>query len=137
MYLIIFLFSFQNPGGKATVHYIDYGNRETLPTLRLASLPAAYVSERPFATEYILPFVVLPKDEEYNALAIKYLKEDTAVSKVYLNVEYKPAGSPPAASLHSDKTSDSDILKNLIKEGLFIVETVKGRRNNKLVFIYY
>ncbi|CAH1187308.1 unnamed protein product [Phyllotreta striolata] len=123
-------------GGKATVHYIDYGNRETLPATRLASLPAAYVSDRPFATEYTLPFIVLPKDEEYSSMAIKYLKEDTAVSKLYLNVEYRPAGSPAAASLHTDKTSESDILKNLIKEGLLIVESVKGRRQNKLLESY-
>ncbi|XP_056643670.1 staphylococcal nuclease domain-containing protein 1 [Diorhabda sublineata] len=123
-------------GGKATVHYIDYGNKEILPTTRLASLPAAYISEKSFATEYVLPFVVLPKDEEFASTAIKYLKEDTAVSKLYLNVEYRQPGSPPAASLHSDKTSDSDIVKNLIKEGLLIVENVKGRRHNKLLESY-
>ncbi|XP_028130612.1 staphylococcal nuclease domain-containing protein 1 [Diabrotica virgifera virgifera] len=123
-------------GGKASVHYIDYGNKETLPTTRLASLPAAYVSERPFATEYVLPFIVLPKDEEFSSLAIKYLKEDTAVSKLYMNVEYRQPGSPAAASLHSDKTSDADIVKNLVKEGLLIVDNIKGRRNNKLLESY-
>ncbi|KAJ8938451.1 hypothetical protein NQ314_011487 [Rhamnusium bicolor] len=104
-------------GGNATVHYIDYGNKETLPTTRLASLPAAYASEKPFATEYILPYVSLPKDEEYAALAIKYLKEDTAVSKLLMNVEYRNPGSPQAASLYSEKTSEGDIIKNLITEG--------------------
>ncbi|KAG5893662.1 hypothetical protein JTB14_028816 [Gonioctena quinquepunctata] len=96
-------------GGKASVHYIDYGNKETLPTARLASLPAAYIGEKPFATEYIMPYVTLPKDEEFSSLAIKYLKEDTAVSKLYLNVEYRVPGSAPAASLHSDKTEGGKI----------------------------
>ncbi|XP_074027844.1 staphylococcal nuclease domain-containing protein 1 isoform X2 [Leptinotarsa decemlineata] len=122
-------------GGNATVHYIDYGNKETLPSIRLASLPAAYVSDKPFATEYIMPYVTLPKDEEYASLAIKYLKEDTAVSKLYLNLEYRVPGAPSAASLHFDKTSDADIIKNLIKEGLLIVD-VKGRRQNKLLESY-
>lgn len=123
-------------GGKATVQYIDYGNKETLPTTRLASLPAAYASDRAFATEYMLPWVFLPKDEEFGSVALKYLKEDTAVNKLLLNVEYRVPGSPPAASLHTDKTSDSDIVKNLVREGLLIVD-VKGRRQNKLVSKLY
>lgn len=119
-------------GGNVSVHYIDYGNKETLPSTRLASLPANYASEKPFATEYAMPFVILPKDEEFSALALKYFREDTTDSKLLLNVEYRNPGSPSAATLHTDKTSDSDIIKNLIKEGLLIVD-VKARRNHKLV----
>ena len=120
-------------GGKATVHYFDYGNRETLPTTRLATLPAAYVGEKPYATEYVLPYVSLPKDDEFSAMAIKYLREDTAVSKLLLNVEYRVQGTPPAASLHVDSTSEGDIVMNLITEGLLLVENRKERRQNKLV----
>ncbi|RZC41141.1 staphylococcal nuclease domain-containing protein 1, partial [Asbolus verrucosus] len=123
-------------GGKATVHYIDYGNRETLPTTRLASLPAAYASEQPYATEYVLPYVNLPKDEEFSAMAIKYLREDTAVSKLLLNVEYRVQGSPPAASLHVDSTPQGDIIMNLISDGLLLVENKKERRQNKLLAAY-
>lgn len=120
-------------GGNATVRYIDYGNRETLPVVRLASLPAAYASEKPFATEFSLPYVSLPRDEDFAAQALKYLREDTAVNKLLLNVEYTTHGSPSAASLHVDNTGDGDIIKNLIRDGLLIVENVKGRRQNKLV----
>jgi staphylococcal nuclease domain-containing protein 1 len=123
-------------GGKATVHYIDYGNRETLPTTRLASLPAAYAGDKPYATEYVLPYVALPKDEEYSAMALKYLREDTAVSKVLMNVEYRVQGSPPAASLHVDSTPEGDIVKNLITEGFLLVENRKERRQNKLLAAY-
>ncbi|CAH1366960.1 unnamed protein product [Tenebrio molitor] len=123
-------------GGKATVHYIDYGNRETLPTTRLASLPAAYAGDKPYATEYVLPYVALPKDEEYSAMALKYLREDTAVSKVLMNVEYRVQGSPPAASLHIDSTPEGDIVKNLITEGFLLVENRKERRQNKLLAAY-
>lgn len=122
-------------GGNSTVLYIDYGNRETLPNTRLASLPAAYVGDKPFATEYALPYVTLPKDEEFSGMAIRYLREDTAVSKLLLNVEYKPQGAPPAASLHLDTSGDSDVIKNLIRDGLLIVENIKGRRQNKLVSV--
>lgn len=119
-------------GGNASVHYIDYGNKETLPSTRLANLPAMYANDKPFATEYVMPFVILPKDEEFAALALKYFRDDTSESKLFLNVEYKNVGSAPAASLHTDRTADSDIVKSLIKEGLLIVD-VKGRRNHKLV----
>ncbi|XP_018575956.1 staphylococcal nuclease domain-containing protein 1 [Anoplophora glabripennis] len=122
--------------GKATVRYIDYGNRETLPVVRLANLPAAYASEKPFATEFSLPYVSLPKDEEYVAMALKYLREDTNVNKLLLNVEYTIHGSPPAASLHLDNSAEGDIIKNLITDGLLIVENVKGRRQNKLLEAY-
>lgn len=122
--------------GKATVLYIDYGNRETLPTTLLASLPAAYSAEKHYATEYILPYVSLPKDEELNAVALKFLREDTAVAKLYLSVEYRIPGSPPAASLHLEKSPDSDIVKNLITDGLLLVENRKERRPNKVVIIF-
>lgn len=119
-------------GGNIFVHYIDYGNKENLPCTRLANLPATYANEKPFATEYVMPFVILPKDEEFTGLFLKCFREDSADSKLLLNVEYKNAGSPPAASLHTDRTSDSDIIKNLIREGLLVVDS-KSRRTSKLV----
>ncbi|XP_030753895.1 staphylococcal nuclease domain-containing protein 1 [Sitophilus oryzae] len=121
--------------GKTQVLYIDYGNRETLSTTRLASLPAAYSNEKPFATEYVMPYVILPKDEEFKAIALKYLREDTSVGKVYLNVEFRTQGAPAAASLHKDTSGSQDIFKGLIAEGLLLVENVK-RRQNKLLESY-
>lgn len=51
-----------------------------------------------------------------------------------LNVELRGApGVPPSASLLSSENEDSDIIKNLIKEGLLVVENVKSRRRNPLV----
>lgn len=79
-----------------------------------------------------MPLVILPKDEEYSALALKYFREDTTDTKLLLNVEYRNPTGPPAATLRTDKTSDSDIFKNLIKEGLLIVD-FKARRNHRLV----
>ncbi|XP_060519354.1 staphylococcal nuclease domain-containing protein 1 [Cylas formicarius] len=122
-------------GGKATVYYIDYGNREVLPTARLASLPAAYTADKPFASEYVMPYVSLPKDEEFRELAIKFLKADTS-DKLYLNLEYKNQGAPPAASLHKDTSGASDIFRSLIADGFLMVDKVKSRRQNKLLEDY-
>lgn len=123
-------------GNKALVHYIDYGNKEELPTTRLAYLSSAYTNDKPFAVEYCMPFVVLPKDEDFKQDALRCFREDTNVPKLYLNVVYRQAGGPPAASLHLEKTTDSDIIKNLIQDGLLMLENVKGRRNNKTYDAY-
>lgn len=123
-------------GSKVSVLYIDYGNREELNASRLAALPATFLSDKPFATEYSLACVTLPKDPEYAELAIKYLKEDTNVPKLLLNVEYKVPGSPPSATLVTEG-QEEDIVKNLIADGLLIVTERRERRLNKLVGFYY
>lgn len=101
--------------------------------VRLAALPSNYSNDRPFATEYCLPFVILPKDEEYADMALKFLKEDTKAPKLYLSVVYRNQGAPNAASLHLEKNAQSDIIKNLVTDGLLMIENVKNRRNNKVV----
>ncbi|KAF7265330.1 hypothetical protein GWI33_021313 [Rhynchophorus ferrugineus] len=72
--------------GKAQVLYIDYGNRETLNTTRLGRLPTAYSNDRPFATEYSLPYVILPKDDDYKAMALNYLREDCTAGKLLITL---------------------------------------------------
>jgi len=122
-------------GSNVTVLYIDYGNMETLNSTRLASVPAAFAGERPFATEYTLACVTLPKDPEYADMSLKYLREDTLDRKLLLNVEYKMQGSPPAVTLLSED-QEEDIAKNLVTDGLLLVEKRRERRLNKLLNEY-
>ncbi|KAB0792451.1 hypothetical protein PPYR_14410 [Photinus pyralis] len=121
-------------GPIITVFYIDYGNRETLNVSSLASLPAAYANEKPFATEYSLACVTFPKDPEYRDLAIKCLREDT-IGTLLLNVEYRPQGSPPAVTLLSEG-QDQDLIKTLVGEGLMFVEDRRERRLKSLISEY-
>lgn len=102
-----------------------------MKSTRLAALPAAYATEKPFATEYTLACVALPKDAEYIEMLLKYLREDTSVNKLLLNVEYKQQGMPPAATLVTE--NNEDIIKNLIVEGLLLVENRREQRLSKLV----
>lgn len=97
-------------------------------------MPAAYASEKPFATEYSLACVALPKDQEYVDMLLKYLREDTSVNKLLLNVEYRQQGQLPAATLETTE-SHEDIIKNLIVEGLLLVENRREHRLAKLVII--
>lgn len=98
----------------------------------MAALSSAFTSDKPFASEYSLACVKLPKDPDFNSEAIRYLKEDTADCKLKLNVEYRQQGLPPAVTLLTEN-QETDILKNLVKEGWLLVDDRKERRLQKLV----
>lgn len=100
---------------------------------RLAALPAIYATPKPFANEYSLACVTLPKDTEYVDLLLKYLREDTSIAKLLLNVEYRQPGAPPAATLVTEHKDD--IVKSLIADGLLLVEHRREHRLSKLVRI--
>ncbi|KAI4470620.1 ebna2 binding protein [Holotrichia oblita] len=121
-------------GSNISIRYIDYGNKETVQSTRLASLPAIYANERPFAVEYSLACVSLPKDSEFAELALKYLREDLFSGRLLLNVEYRMQGMPPATTLLTEQ--NVDVIKNIISDGLMLVEKRKERRLNKLVNEY-
>lgn len=120
-------------GSNISIRYIDYGNKETVNSNRLASLPAVYATEKQFATEYSLACVALPRDPEFAELALKYLRDDLFVGKLLLNIEYRPQGLPPAATLLTEQKVD--VIKNIIADGLMLVEKRKERRLQKLVCI--
>ncbi|KAH8252203.1 hypothetical protein KR026_012487 [Drosophila bipectinata] len=122
-------------GSNATVLYIDYGNKETLPTSRLAALPPAFSSEKPYATEYALALVALPTDNEDKEEALRAFSEDVLNHKVQLNVELKVTGSPNLATLH-DPTTKTDFGKQLVAEGLVLAEKRRERKLKDLVDQY-
>ncbi|XP_017057895.1 staphylococcal nuclease domain-containing protein 1 [Drosophila ficusphila] len=122
-------------GSNATVLYIDYGNKETLPTSRLAALPSAFSSEKPYATEYALALVALPTDNEDKEEALRAFSEDVLNHKVQLNVELKVHGSPNLATLH-DPTTKADFGKQLVAEGLVLAEKRRERKLKDLVDQY-
>lgn len=102
---------------------------------RLASLPAAYSSEKPYATEYSLAYAILPRDQDYIDLFLKFLREDTSDRKLLLSVEYRIQGTPPAARLLTEE--QQDIIKGLIEDGLLIVDVKRERRAQQLVSVVF
>ena len=122
-------------GNNATVLYLDYGNRETVPFTRLAALPSAFSSEKPYATEYALALVKLPSDNEDKEEALRAFAEDVLNRKVNLNVELKQASGPALATLH-DPTTNSDIGKQLVADGLVLSEKRRERKLKDLVQQY-
>uniref|UniRef100_A0A1B0FKP8 Staphylococcal nuclease domain-containing protein 1 n=1 Tax=Glossina morsitans morsitans TaxID=37546 RepID=A0A1B0FKP8_GLOMM len=122
-------------GNNATVLYVDYGNREVVPFNRLAALPSAFSSEKPFATEYALALVQLPQDNEDKEEALRAFAEDVLNRKVQLNIELKPFNSLPLATVY-DPSTNVDIGKQLVADGLVLAEKRGERKLRELVDQY-
>lgn len=122
-------------GPNANVLYVDYGNKEVVPVSRLAALPHAYTSERPYATEYALALIKLPSDNEDKEEALRAFAEDALNRNVQLNVELRPATGPPLATLHAPSTN-IDIGKQLVSDGLVLVEQRNDRKLKELLEQY-
>lgn len=122
-------------GGNVSILYVDYGNRELVPTTRLAMLPPAFLSDKPYAHEYILALVVLPTDEDDRKDAIKAFADDTLNKTLQLNVEYRISGAEHVTLF--DSAAKSDVGKDLIGDGFLIAEkNKKDRRLQKLINDY-
>lgn len=119
-------------GANISVLYVDYGNREILNSSSLASLPSHFTTDKAFAQEYTLACVTLPADTDYREVAIKSLKEDILNKSVLLNVESR--GPVPEVTLTDSQRND--IAKNLIAEGLLLVDKRRDRRLQKIVTDY-
>ncbi|KAK0167154.1 hypothetical protein PV327_004588 [Microctonus hyperodae] len=111
-------------GTNISVIYIDYGNRETINVTRVAPLPADVISEKPYAHEYIVAYVTLPKDVDDQKAAITALQEDIEDKTLLLTVVYKTWNGPPAATLVDPVTND-DIVKSLVTDGYLLVNREK------------
>merc|ERR1712106_354137 len=114
---------------EVAVLYIDYGNRASVPKTKLGSLPAAFTGTGGYAKLYSLALVSLPQDEELATQGVQVLREDILDMTAKLNVEYK-VGTDSFVSVH---IGDEDVGKNLVEDGLLLVERQRGRKLEKLV----
>ncbi|CAH0716552.1 unnamed protein product, partial [Brenthis ino] len=115
------------------IFYIDYGNREVVNQSRLAQLPAGTETEPPYVMEYALVCVKFSSDPDDRLEAVRAFSMDTLNKKLLLNVEIR--GSPPAVTL-LDPSTNTDIGKNLIKEGLVLMENTREHRLSALAGEY-
>lgn len=128
-----------------------------MPTSRLASLPPAFISDKPYANQYGLALVVLPPEEEDKLEAVKSLANDALNRDLLLNVEYKYVQSfivtkvpffieiiffnayrvngQPFATL-TDAGTNLDVGKGLVADGILLVEKRRERKLAKLVNIF-
>merc|ERR1711893_506311 len=117
-----------------SVLFIDYGNRMTLPKANCASLPSSFTALTGFAKEYQLALCKLATDEEYASQGREALREDLLNRQLNMNVEYRVTGLPFVS--FTDPETKADIGKNLIQDGLMMLDRKGGRRMNKLITAY-
>ncbi|XP_057406022.1 staphylococcal nuclease domain-containing protein 1 isoform X2 [Balaenoptera acutorostrata] len=121
---------------KVHVFYIDYGNREILPSSRLGTLPPAF-STRVLpaqATEYAFAFIQVPQDEDARTDAVDSVVRDIQNTQCLLNVEHLSAGCPHVTLQFAD--SKGDVGLGLVKEGLVMVEVRKEKQFQKVITEY-
>lgn len=90
-------------------------------------MPAAFTSDKPYATEYGIALAQLPPDEEDANEAIRELSQDILGRELLLNIEYRLTGFPHVSL--TDPRSNLDVVKGLVTDGLLLVEK---RREKKL-----
>ncbi len=120
-----------------TVLYVDYGNRATIAKAKTASLPSSFNTMQPFAKEFSLALCQLAEDEDYNAQGLQAMREDLLDRPLNMNVEYRNLGVA-YVSLHDPEgpKDQTDLIKNLIADGMLLVDRKGGRRMAKLVSSY-
>ncbi|XP_063164900.1 staphylococcal nuclease domain-containing protein 1 [Candoia aspera] len=122
--------------GKVHVFYIDYGNKETLPSTRLAALPQAFGTRLlpAQATEYQFAFIQVPQDEEARADAVDSAVRDIHNMQCLLNVEYTGPSCAHVTLQFAD--SKADVGLGLVKTGLVMVEPRKEKQFQKVITEY-
>nr|XP_021512255.1 staphylococcal nuclease domain-containing protein 1 [Meriones unguiculatus]XP_021512256.1 staphylococcal nuclease domain-containing protein 1 [Meriones unguiculatus] len=121
---------------RVHVFYIDYGNREILPSTRLGALPPAF-STRVLpaqATEYAFAFIQVPQDEDARTDAVDSVVRDIQNTQCLLNVEHLSASCPHVTLQFAD--SKGDVGLGLVKEGLVMVEVRKEKQFQKVITEY-
>ncbi|XP_053320970.1 staphylococcal nuclease domain-containing protein 1 [Spea bombifrons] len=118
---------------KVHVLYIDYGNREVLPSTRLGPMPPSYsVRILPAqAIEYCFAFIQVPQDEDARADVVDSVVRDIQNTQCLLNVEFTGAKCPHVTLQFAD--SKEDVGLGLVKEGLVMVEVRKEKQFQKVI----
>ncbi|XP_031552715.1 staphylococcal nuclease domain-containing protein 1-like [Actinia tenebrosa] len=119
-------------GKDITVFYVDYGNRETVPSTKLCPLPPAFHGLKPQAKEYFMAFIQLPKDPDQAIDSNREFQKRVVNQQFSLNVEYKSQGQE-FVTLMADTV---DVGKALVAEGLVLAEKRKEKRLQKLMAEY-
>lgn len=116
--------------GNVNVLFVDYGNRETIHSNKLAHIPAGFETLGPQATEYQLALVQLSTDEDDNEICVDKFKQmvlSDESANFTINTEYK-LGTVEYVSLVD--LNKNDIGKKLVADGYVSVD--KARREKRL-----
>ncbi|XP_026503049.1 staphylococcal nuclease domain-containing protein 1-like [Terrapene carolina triunguis] len=121
---------------RVHIFYIDYGNKETLPSTRLGTLPPAFSTRilPAQAIEYKFAFIQVPQDDDARADAVDSVVRDIQNTQCLLNVEHLGPSCPHVTLQFAD--SKGDVGLGLVKEGLVMVEARKEKQFQKVITEY-
>ncbi|GMT14304.1 hypothetical protein PFISCL1PPCAC_5601 [Pristionchus fissidentatus] len=123
--------------GMADVLYVDFGNRETISTSDIASLPGTLSSIAPSAKDYYLALTAVPNDEDYAGFAVDALQKLLgSAGTAEINVEYSLAGAQYAQVMVEINGERIDVGKALIEDGFALAEKRREERLQKMVASY-
>jgi len=122
-------------GSNVTVTFIDYGNKSEVPATECAILPPAFTKEKAYAQNFSLAFVRLPTDPDYHPMAeLKFWEEVDKHPSLLLNQEYSDNGITYVTLVDPEKKED--VAKNIIAEGLLLVNKQRGKRFEEILNSY-
>uniref|UniRef100_A0A1X7UNN1 Staphylococcal nuclease domain-containing protein 1 n=2 Tax=Amphimedon queenslandica TaxID=400682 RepID=A0A1X7UNN1_AMPQE len=118
---------------EVQVLFVDFGNRLSVSSDKLALLPPNYTSQPSLAKEYHLACIQLHSDDEWAQEAMSVFQNEVDQTTL-LNVEYKLQGMD-YVTLKSAQ-SDQDIGEKLVEDGLASVTRRKDRKLQSLITRY-
>jgi len=119
---------------KAHILYIDYGNREVVDVSTLKELSSTLRAEKPYATEYKLALINVPRDEDDANEACSTFSSDVLDKKLKIAVQYRLQGVPNVIIKSAD--GKTDLGRELVADGFVLVEKRKEGRLQKLLSDY-
>eukprot|EP00794_Sanderia_malayensis_P012792 gene12792-14103_t len=119
---------------KVHVLYLDYGNRDVIPSSKMATLPPTYHSFAPQAHEYHLACIMAPVDDDDKRVLANVFVQEVLNEQFLLNIEYKFNGQD-FVTLSKPETKD-DIALKLLSEGYAMLENRREKRLQPLVSGY-
>uniref|UniRef100_H2ZBR1 Staphylococcal nuclease domain-containing protein n=2 Tax=Ciona savignyi TaxID=51511 RepID=H2ZBR1_CIOSA len=122
---------------KLHVQYIDFGNKEVIPSSRVASLPSEYNTGAllPQAHQYALALVNPPNDADSLGDAFRTLCDLVANVQLKLNVEYKDGSIDHVTLVNQDESIN--VGKSLVTDGFCTVAKRGEKRLQKMLTEFY
>jgi len=107
-------------GPSIHVLYIDYGNRDIVTTQECAYLPLTFKNVGPYAKEYGIGLVKLPKLPKYQKDSIAVVRDVFINKTININEEYTHNNLTHITV--KDVDIKEDLVKKLVEEGFLLVE---------------